>query len=105
MCLTHSRNGSHDGREDARRGAVYSQQGKARAGKEPSFSKNDNRLPGFITWEPVRVYQITTLLEGARYIPSVFFTLKAVYHSGKFLGGILARRQQGPWTSTCSSSA
>ena len=37
-------------------------------------------------------YQMTTLLEGARYMPSVFLTLKAAYHSGKFLGGILARR-------------
>ena len=38
------------------------------------------------------IYQITTRLEGARYIPSVFFTPKVVYHSVKFLGGILARR-------------
>ena len=37
-------------------------------------------------------YQITTRLEGARYIPSDFFTLKVSYHSGKFLGGMLARR-------------
>ena len=37
-------------------------------------------------------YQMTTLLEGARYMPSVFFTLKAAYHSGKFRGGMLARR-------------
>ena len=37
-------------------------------------------------------YQITTRLEGARYMPSVFFTLKVAYHSEKFLGGILARR-------------
>ena len=37
-------------------------------------------------------YQITTLLEGARYIPSVFLTLKVAYHSGKFLGGMLVRR-------------
>ena len=37
-------------------------------------------------------YQMTTRLEGARYMPSVFFTRKAAYHSGKFLGGILARR-------------
>ena len=37
-------------------------------------------------------YQMTTRLEGARYMPSDFFTLKASYHSGKFLGGIFARR-------------
>ena len=37
-------------------------------------------------------YQMTTLLEGARYIPSDFFTRKVSYHSGKFLGGILVRR-------------
>ena len=37
-------------------------------------------------------YQMTTRLEGARYMPSVFFTPKAAYHSGKFRGGILARR-------------
>jgi len=38
------------------------------------------------------LYQITIRLEGARYMPSVFLTWKAAYHSGKFLGGILVRR-------------
>ena len=37
-------------------------------------------------------YQTTTRLEGAIYILSVFLTLKVSYHSGKFLGGMLARR-------------
>ena len=47
-----------------------------------------------IGWVKIKswFYQITTLLEGARYMPSVFLTPKAAYHSGKFLGGILARR-------------
>ena len=40
----------------------------------------------------VRFYQMTMRLEGAIYILSVFFTLKVEYHSGKFLGGMLARR-------------
>jgi hypothetical protein len=40
----------------------------------------------------ISCHQIITLWEGARYILSVFFTLKVAYHSGKFLGGILARR-------------
>ena len=39
-----------------------------------------------------RFYQMTMRLEGAIYILSVFFTLKVEYHSGKFLGGMLARR-------------
>ena len=38
------------------------------------------------------IYQITTRLEGERYIPSVFFTPKVSYHSGKLRGGIFARR-------------
>lgn len=42
------------------------------------------------------VYQITIRLSGAMYIWSVSFTSKVVYHSVKFLGGILARRMAGP---------
>ena len=39
-----------------------------------------------------RFYQMTMRFEGAIYILSVFFTLKVEYHSGKFLGVMLARR-------------
>ena len=41
-------------------------------------------------------YQITILFSGAMYMPSVSFTPNASYHSGKFLGGMFARRTQGP---------
>ena len=41
-------------------------------------------------------YQITIRSAGAMYILSVSFTSKAVYHSVKFLGVMLARRIAGP---------
>lgn len=41
-------------------------------------------------------YQITTRLDGARYILSVFLTLNVLYHSGKLRGCMFARSIAGP---------
>ena len=48
-------------------------------------------------------YQITTRLDGAIYILSVFLTPKVVYHSSKLRGCIFARSTVGACTSTACS--
>lgn len=58
------------------------------------FCKKEPPVKAVLT--VLTVYQITIRLSGARYIWSVSFTSKVVYHSVKFLGGILARRMAGP---------
>ena len=73
-------------------GSMHNAQFSSSAGKnEKPWVPQKNAAPteGFMN---DLYYQMTTLLEGARYIPSDFLTLKVAYHSGKFLGGILARR-------------
>ncbi len=40
-------------------------------------------------------YQMLMRFSGGRYMPSVSVTPKASYHSGKFLGCMLARRTVG----------
>lgn len=44
-------------------------------------------------------YQRSTRLSGARYILSVGFTSKVLYHSAKLRGCIFARSSAGEWTS------
>ena len=58
------------------------------------FAKKEPPVKAVLTVSVV--YQITIRLSGAMYIWSVSFTSKVVYHSVKFLGGILARRMAGP---------
>ena len=66
--------------------------GARKSGTEEKKRAGEHSRPLFMDESENTRYQITTRLEGARYIPSVFLTWKVAYHSGKFLGGMLVRR-------------